>query len=161
MHIPRGWLCYPCWQHIPVGSFVLSTPRARGPMQMVMMFQIDKVFCNLWQWWCVKRCIKRFQVWRMKRNVILSPKHGRYGQRPLYESNVWGFGVKDLKARMIVVGGWQFRITFDVWKEGKFYLLFPSLMWISTFLIWFQLIACVRFFYNIWNLFLIWFWSLN
>ena len=26
IHIPRGWFCYPYWQHIPVGSFVLSTP---------------------------------------------------------------------------------------------------------------------------------------
>ena len=26
IHIPRDWSCYPCWRHIPVGSFVLSTP---------------------------------------------------------------------------------------------------------------------------------------
>ena len=22
IHLPRGWFCYPCWRHVPVGSFV-------------------------------------------------------------------------------------------------------------------------------------------
>ena len=38
---PRGSFCYPCWRHIPVGSFVLSTPPPRwyGSRQLDIVFQ--------------------------------------------------------------------------------------------------------------------------
>ena len=59
IHIPRGWFCYPCWRHIPVGSFVLSTP---SPELSGAYFEScqnpERVFVTLQPWsqwlscWC-------------------------------------------------------------------------------------------------------------
>ena len=43
-YTPRGWFCYPCWWHIPVGSFVLSTLHLAEIIDQI--YTVQSVFSN-------------------------------------------------------------------------------------------------------------------